>query len=89
MPLNRSMEGSLVLSAPFKVCGITASTNGSDGDICCLKLGQAEASVTEAIATGRAKLNLEEDTDDYPLARDVEADLEEDEAVIKNNHNSC
>ena len=36
------------------------------------------------IATETAKLNLEEDTDDDddPFGSDVEADLEEDEAVI-------
>ena len=43
------------------------------------------ASAVETIATKTAKLNLGEDTDDddNPFARDDEADLEEDEAVIE------
>ena len=68
---------------PFKVCGITASSDGF-GDIHCLKPWQVAASAAKAIATEMAKLNLGEDDDiNDPFASGVEADLKEDEAVIE------
>ena len=49
-----------------------------------MKLGKEIASAVEAITTETVKLNLEEDTDDDddPFASDVEANLEEAEAVM-------
>ena len=56
-----------------------------DGNSQCLKPGQDSQYNRETIATERATLKLGEDTDDDddPLAGDVVADLEEDEAVIQ------
>ena len=67
------------ISAPFKVCGITASTDDSG-----LKPGQVavwQPMQQKLLPPETAKLNLGEDTDD---SDDPEADLEEDEAVILN-----
>ena len=60
-----------------------SKSDGSEGD--CLKLGKEVASAVEAITTETVKLNLEEDTgyDGDPFASDVEANLEEAEAVLK------
>ena len=81
---------SLDLSVPFEVCGITASSDSSeDGDIYYLKPGQVATSAAEINSTETAKLNLGggeregDDGDNDPFASDVEADLEEDEAVTQ------
>ncbi len=73
----------LDLSVPYKVCSITPSTDGSnDGD---WNMGW-RSQLSRYYCHWDSWTELEWGTDDHndPFTNDVEADLDEDEAVIEN-----